>query len=99
MIPPPAQRMMANRAGPHVTEVSGRYAIYVSNPEVADPMDMLRAIYGVSSAGSTGDWPAKARRFRGHPHSGLPALTNSLSAKWCHVEGNHKPGFTKRYCN
>ena len=28
-----------------------------------DPMDMLRAIYGVSSAGSTGDWPAKARRF------------------------------------
>lgn len=31
-------------------------------PDV-DPMDMLRAIYGVSSAGSTGDWPAKARRF------------------------------------
>ena len=28
-----------------------------------DPMDMLRAIYGVSSAGSTDDWPAKARRF------------------------------------
>jgi AcrR family transcriptional regulator len=31
-------------------------------PDV-DPMDMLRAIYGVSSAGSTDDWPAKARRF------------------------------------
>jgi AcrR family transcriptional regulator len=31
-------------------------------PDV-DPMDMLRAIYGISSAGSTGDWPAKARRF------------------------------------
>jgi AcrR family transcriptional regulator len=28
-----------------------------------DPMDMLRAIYGVSSAGSTDDWPEKARRF------------------------------------
>jgi AcrR family transcriptional regulator len=28
-----------------------------------DPMDMLRAIYGVSSAGSTDDWPAKARLF------------------------------------
>jgi AcrR family transcriptional regulator len=28
-----------------------------------DPMDMLRAIYGVSSAGSADDWPAKARRF------------------------------------
>jgi AcrR family transcriptional regulator len=31
-------------------------------PDV-DPMDMLRAIYGVSSAGSADDWPAKARRF------------------------------------
>ena len=28
-----------------------------------DPMDMLRAIYGVSSTGSTDDWPTKARRF------------------------------------
>src|SRR6202453_4255089 len=28
-----------------------------------DPMDMLRAIYGVSSAGSADDWPEKARRF------------------------------------
>jgi len=28
-----------------------------------DPMDLLRAIYGVSSAGSTRDWPEKARRF------------------------------------
>jgi AcrR family transcriptional regulator len=28
-----------------------------------DPMDMLRAIYGVSSVGSTDDWPEKARRF------------------------------------
>ena len=28
-----------------------------------DPMDMLRAIYGISSAGSTDDWPTKARRF------------------------------------
>jgi AcrR family transcriptional regulator len=28
-----------------------------------DPMDMLRAIYGVSSAGSSVEWPAKARQF------------------------------------
>jgi AcrR family transcriptional regulator len=28
-----------------------------------DPMDMLRAIYGVSSAGSSEEWPAKARQF------------------------------------
>ncbi|MBB5317084.1 TetR/AcrR family transcriptional regulator [Tunturibacter empetritectus] len=33
-------------------------------PDV-DPMDMLRAIYGISSAGSTDDWPEKARRFVG----------------------------------
>jgi hypothetical protein len=31
-------------------------------PDV-DPMDMLRAIYGVSSAGSADDWPVKARQF------------------------------------
>jgi AcrR family transcriptional regulator len=31
-------------------------------PDV-DAMDMLRAIYGVSSAGSTEDWPEKARKF------------------------------------
>ncbi len=28
-----------------------------------DPLDMLRAIYGISGGGSTDDWPAKARRF------------------------------------
>jgi AcrR family transcriptional regulator len=31
-------------------------------PDV-DPMDMLRAIYGVSGGGSADDWPDKARRF------------------------------------
>ncbi len=31
-------------------------------PDV-DPMDMLRAIYGISSAGSAEDWPEKARLF------------------------------------
>jgi AcrR family transcriptional regulator len=31
-------------------------------PDV-DAMDMLRAIYGVSSAASTADWPEKARKF------------------------------------
>jgi AcrR family transcriptional regulator len=28
-----------------------------------DPMDLLRAIYGLSTAGSAEDWPAKARTF------------------------------------
>lgn len=32
MIPPPAQRMMAQRAGSTVVEVSGSHAIYVSQP-------------------------------------------------------------------
>lgn len=34
MIPPPAQRMMASRAGAHVTEAPGSHAIYVSHPDV-----------------------------------------------------------------
>jgi pimeloyl-ACP methyl ester carboxylesterase len=33
MIPPPAQRLMAARAGATVKEVSGSHAIYVSNPD------------------------------------------------------------------
>jgi len=33
MIPPPAQRMMAQRAGAKVTEVAGSHAIYVSQPK------------------------------------------------------------------
>jgi hypothetical protein len=37
MIPPPAQRMMSERAGATVTEVAGSHAIYVSQPRaVAD---------------------------------------------------------------
>lgn len=28
-----------------------------------DPLDMLRAIYGVSSVGSSEDWPRRARQF------------------------------------
>jgi pimeloyl-ACP methyl ester carboxylesterase len=32
MIPPPAQRFMAGRAGAEVTETGGSHAVYVSNP-------------------------------------------------------------------
>ena len=32
MIPPPAQRAMAERTGATVSEVPGSHAIYVSNP-------------------------------------------------------------------
>jgi pimeloyl-ACP methyl ester carboxylesterase len=34
MIPPPAQREMAKRAGSTVVEAAGSHAIYVSKPEV-----------------------------------------------------------------
>jgi pimeloyl-ACP methyl ester carboxylesterase len=34
MIPPPAQRAMAERAGAEVTETSGSHAFYVSRPEI-----------------------------------------------------------------
>jgi pimeloyl-ACP methyl ester carboxylesterase len=37
MIPPPAQRAMAERAGAQVVEVSGSHSVYVSQPDaVAD---------------------------------------------------------------
>ena len=34
MIPPPAQRAMAERTGATVTETPGSHAVYVSNPAV-----------------------------------------------------------------
>ena len=37
MIPPPAQRAMAERAGSTVVEVAGSHSVYVSQPQaVAD---------------------------------------------------------------
>jgi hypothetical protein len=33
MIPPPAQRMMADRAGATVVEVAGSHASFISHPE------------------------------------------------------------------
>ena len=33
MIPPPAQRFMAKRAGSSIVEVAGSHAIYVSQPD------------------------------------------------------------------
>jgi len=44
MIPPPAQRMMAARAGATVREAAGSHAIYVSRPEpVADIIEAAAA--------------------------------------------------------
>jgi len=44
MIPPPAQRQMATRAGARTVEVPGSHAIYVSNPKaVADLINQAAA--------------------------------------------------------
>jgi pimeloyl-ACP methyl ester carboxylesterase len=48
MIPPPAQRQMATRAGATVTEAAGSHAIYVSKPEVVAAL-IAKAAKSVSS--------------------------------------------------
>lgn len=47
MIPPPAQRQMANRAGATTVEVPGSHAVYVSDPKaVADLIKQAAATVG-----------------------------------------------------
>ena len=48
MIPPPAQRQMATRAGATVAEVAGSHAIYVSKPEAVAAL-IAKAAKSVSS--------------------------------------------------
>jgi hypothetical protein len=44
MIPPPAQRKMAERANAQVTEVAGSHSVFVSKPrEVADLIEKAAA--------------------------------------------------------
>jgi pimeloyl-ACP methyl ester carboxylesterase len=47
MIPPPAQRQMATRAGATVTEAAGSHAIYISQPEVVAAL-IVKAATSVS---------------------------------------------------
>jgi pimeloyl-ACP methyl ester carboxylesterase len=57
MIPPPAQRTMAERIGATVTEVAGSHAIYVSQPaaaadlitQAARSVDSNRVLEGASA--------------------------------------------------
>ena len=49
MIPPPAQRAMASRAGATTTEVSGSHAVYVSQPQAVATV-IESASMGVASA-------------------------------------------------
>jgi len=48
MIPPPAQRQMATRAGATVTEATGSHAIYISKPEAVAAL-IAKAAKSVSS--------------------------------------------------
>ncbi|MFB7495398.1 alpha/beta hydrolase [Streptomyces sp. NPDC056161] len=46
MIPPPAQRTMAGRAGAKVRETAGSHAVYVSRPETVVELIKLAAAHG-----------------------------------------------------
>lgn len=50
MIPPPAQRQMATRAGSRVVEVAGSHAIYVSQPTAVASL-IAKAARGIETAG------------------------------------------------
>jgi hypothetical protein len=51
MIPPPAQRSMAERAGSTVVEVAGSHAIYLSQPAAVASL-IEQAASATTSAGS-----------------------------------------------
>jgi len=52
MIPPPAQRFMAERAGSTVVEVAGSHAIYVSQPDAVAKLIKTAAEGVTEKAGS-----------------------------------------------
>ena len=52
MIPPAAQRFMAERAGSNVSEVSGSHAVYVSRPEEVAAL-IAKAAGGVKTAAAS----------------------------------------------
>ena len=51
MIPPPAQRFMAERAGATVDEVGGSHAIYVSRPDAV--ASIIEKAAGAAKAAAT----------------------------------------------
>jgi pimeloyl-ACP methyl ester carboxylesterase len=53
MIPPPAQRLMAKRAGATVVEVPGSHSVYVSQPEKVAGL-IGKAAIGVSAIAGSG---------------------------------------------
>jgi hypothetical protein len=51
MIPPPAQRLMSERAGSKVVEVAGSHAIYISQPNAVAAL-IKEAAKGVMATAS-----------------------------------------------
>ena len=64
MIPPPAQRLMAKRAGSTVTEVAGSHSVYVSQPQavaafIAKAAEELSTASDAATAGPSRSAPAR----------------------------------------
>ena len=77
MIPPDAQRAMANRAGATVAETPGSHAIYVSNPDaVAALVERLAAAVEADNSRRRRHPGRSARTCPAAPGANLPTLAN-----------------------
>ena len=73
MIPPPAQRQMAARAGSTVAEAAGSHAIYVSKPEAVAAL-IAKAAKSVSSKNSGVTAKLTRSKFAAGLHAGPAAF-------------------------
>jgi hypothetical protein len=97
MIPPPAQRVMSERAGSTVVEVSGSHAIYVSQPAaVAALIEQAAAPLPCAAvARRDGRFAVEWSRMPGWPVpqerliSGPPKVPHELGRFDCEVTGRH----------
>ena len=85
MIPPPAQRLMSQRAGSIVVEVAGSHAIYVSNPSAVASLIEKAALHissGATQAKTAARQPIRACNFRDMPEK----------SSWRFVASERLPG-------
>jgi hypothetical protein len=86
MIPPPAQRAMAERIGAQTSEVPGSHAIYVSRPAVV--VDVI--VQAAQKALQTAAWPNRSRRS-------TPSLAGRFSLAAA-TPSEHIPGKQRSAC-
>jgi Alpha/beta hydrolase family len=81
MIPPPAQRAMAQRAGAKVTETSGSHAVYVSEPaEIARVNKQAAEVCRSRVILIAGGWPSLVTgRSNVRNECGMRTLASGLS--------------------